>query len=58
MVPKAGLEPARLSTPAFETGASTNSAIWAFVGGGTGTRTLDPPVKSRVLLKPTELYRL
>ena len=29
IVPKTGLEPARLSTLAPETSASTNSAIWA-----------------------------
>ncbi len=30
MVPLAGLEPARLSTPDFESGASTNSAKGAY----------------------------
>lgn len=31
-VPRAGIEPARLSTLVFETNASTNSAIWAGCG--------------------------
>lgn len=29
MVPRAGIEPARLAALVFETNASTNSAIWA-----------------------------
>lgn len=29
LVPRAGIEPARLAALVFETNASTNSAIWA-----------------------------
>jgi hypothetical protein len=29
-VPRAGIEPARVSSLVFETNASTNSATWAF----------------------------
>ena len=31
LVPRAGIEPARLAALVFETNASTNSAIWAFL---------------------------
>lgn len=30
-VPRAGIEPARIAPLVFETSASTDSAIWAFV---------------------------
>ncbi len=31
LVPRAGVEPARVAPLVFETSASTDSAIWAFV---------------------------
>ena len=32
MVPRAGIEPARIAPLVFETSASTDSAIWAWIG--------------------------
>ena len=32
VVPRAGVEPARIAPLVFETSASTDSAIWAFCG--------------------------
>ena len=54
-VPRTGLEPARLSTLAPETHASTNSAIWAKKKSGKRDSNSRPrPWQGRAL--PTELF--
>ena len=57
MVPRAGVEPARVAPLVFETSASTDSAIWAPCGcvciqrvcDSLGARTQDPILKRDVL---------
>ena len=61
-VPKTGIEPARLSTLAPETSASTNSATWAFFR--TCLRPLCTPLKKKKARlpfpreQPTKCHRL
>ena len=38
LVPRAGVEPARVAPLVFETSASTDSAIWAPKSAGKGTK--------------------
>ena len=50
MVPLAGLEPARLSTPDFESGASTNSATGADREGRFHAATAQAAPESRGII--------
>ena len=63
IVPKTGLEPARLATHAPETCASTNSATWALLlvvpsfRAENGTRTRDPNL-GKVVLYQLSYFRI
>ena len=56
-MPKTGVEPARLSTHAPETCASTNSATWARHGAENEARTRDPNL-GKVVLYQLSYFRI